>query len=111
MSLLTLLKLRTKEIVPEVLQAIQWKLPDQLEVEIKKSDTGGFYAIVKNLPGCITQADSGQELYEMINDAVYTYFQVPKEYTPYVNIYTPPEDVRKKFGIKVEEGKFVFQRV
>ena len=75
----TLSFFRKKEILPEVLQSINWKLPDSLEVEVKESEGGGFYAMVKNLPGCITQADSGQELYEMVNDAVYAYFQIPKE--------------------------------
>ena len=100
---------RKKEILPEVLQAINWKLPDSLEVEIKESKGGGFYAVVKNLPGCITQADSGQELYEMVNDAVYTYFQIPREYAPYVRSYIPSEEIRKKFDIKIKEGEFVFQ--
>jgi len=102
--------LQKKEIVPEVLQAIRWKFPDKLEVEVKKSESGGFYVIIKNLPGCITQADSGQELYEMVNDAVYTYFEVPQEYIPHVPNYLPPEEVRKTLGIKIKEGSLVFRR-
>jgi predicted RNase H-like HicB family nuclease len=88
----TLNFLRKKEILPEVLQAINWKLPDTLEVEVKESENGGFYAVVKNIPGCITQADSGQELYEMVNDAVYTHFEIPKEYIPFVRSYIPSEE-------------------
>ena len=30
---------------------------------------GGFFAEVKDLPGCITQAETWQELHEMIEDA------------------------------------------
>ena len=102
--------IRRKEILPEVLQSIAWRLPDSLDVEIKKSEAGGFYAIIKNLPGCITQAESGQELYEMVNDAVITYFNIPKEYVPYVSSYIPSEEERKKLGIKIQEGKLVFQK-
>ena len=105
----TLRFFRKKEILPEVLQAINWKLPDSLDVEIKESENGGFYAVIKNIPGCITQADSGQELYEMVNDAVHTYFEIPKAYIPFVRSYIPDEDVRKRFDIKINEGEFVFQ--
>lgn len=100
-----------KPIVPEVLLALRWKFPDELDVKVSKSEDGGFIAKIKNLPGCITQAETGQELYEMVNDAVYTYLDIPEEYIPYVPSFTPPERVRKEYNIKIKEGTFVFQRV
>jgi len=110
MKILNLLKFRKKEVIPEVLQAILWKLPDKLEVEIKRSESGGFYAEIKNLPGCITQADSVQELYEMINDAVITYFKIPPQYIPFIGPYIPSEEIRKELGIKIKEGELIFQK-
>jgi len=90
-----------KEIVPEVLTALRWKMPDDLDVEIKESRDGGYIAMVKNLPGCITQADSGQELFEMVNDAVYAYLEIPSQYIPYLPSYLPSEELREKMKIKI----------
>jgi predicted RNase H-like HicB family nuclease len=84
-------------------------MPDALDVEVKKLKDGWFYAKIKNLAGCSTQARDANELYLMVNDAVHTYFDVPKEYTPYVRNYLPPEDLRKKLGIEVQESSFVFK--
>ena len=56
-----------KEIIPEVLTALRWKFPDKVDVEVKKSKDGGYFAIVKNLPGCVTQAEKGQELQKLSN--------------------------------------------
>jgi len=111
MSILNQLGLKKKAIVPEVLQAIIWKLPDRLNVQIRKSSTGSLYATIKELPGCFTQADSGPEIYTMINDAIYTYFEVPREYIPFLNPYMPrSEEKRKELGIS-PEGQFNFQRI
>ncbi len=78
------------------------------------SEDGGYWAEVKNLPGCITQADNGTELFQMVNDAVYTYLDVPEEYIPFVPTYFPPEEVRKNLNIKIPESflkkELVFQR-
>ena len=94
------------EILPEVLYALKYKLPDKIEVEIKEVDDG-YYAKIKNLPGCSTQAKSPQELFEMVNDAVYTYFEIPEIYQPYVQAYIPTEDIRQKFGMKLPAGDYV----
>ena len=102
--------LSKKEIIPEVLRALIWKFPDKLEVKISKSEDGGFIAEVVNLPGCITQAETGQELYEMINDAICTYLDIPEHYIPYVPNFVPPEKERKELNIKIREGAFVFQK-
>ena len=56
----------------------QAQLPDSLEVRIGESKDGGYWVKILNLPGCFTQADSGEELFVMVNDAVYTYFDVPE---------------------------------
>jgi len=110
MSILSQLGFRKKEIIPEVLQSIIWKLPDRLDIQIKKSRTGSLYATIKELPGCFTQGDSGPEIYTMINDAIYTYFEVPKEYIPFLSPYMPEsQEKRKELGIS-PEGQFNFKR-
>ncbi len=92
-----------QQIVPEVRIAIMGELPDKIAVEFHKSKDGGYWAEIKNLPGCITQANSGQELFEMVNDAVYTYYDVPEKYFPYIQTYLPPEDIRKEMRIKIPD--------
>ena len=96
--------LSKKEIIPEVLTSLRWKIPDGIKVIIKKSEDGGYFAVIENLPGCITQAETGQELFEMVNDAIYTYLDVPPEYIPYLPNFLPPEKVRKELNIKIPEN-------
>lgn len=89
-----------KKIVPEVLTAYKWRLPDVLDVSVKVSKDGGYVASVRNLRGCVTQAETGKELFEMVNDAVYAYLEVPDEYKVYMPSFFPPEEVRQALGIK-----------
>ena len=70
-------------------------LPDILKVEIGKSDDGGLYAIVRNLPGCYTQAGNFYELIEMVNDAVFSYFEVPEPIRDKFGFYIPDEVKRR----------------
>ncbi|OGY42704.1 MAG: hypothetical protein A2Y67_01420 [Candidatus Buchananbacteria bacterium RBG_13_39_9] len=97
------------EIVPEVLYSIKYKLPDNVEVDIKEDEKGNYSANVKSLPGCVTQARNPQELFEMVNDAIFTYFEVPEQYQPYLRVYIPNEETRQKYGMKLPEGKYVLQ--
>lgn len=57
----------------------KYKLPDKLKVQVIKSKNGGLTAIVADYPGCITYADSPSELIETLNDAILTYFEVPRK--------------------------------
>lgn len=100
---------RKKEIIPEVLYALKYKLPDKIEVEIKDGEDGHYFAKIKNLPGCITQAQNAQELLEMVNDAIYTYFEIPEQYLPFVQMYIPPEEIRQKYGMKLPAGEYLLQ--
>ena len=43
-------------------------LPYTIEI-IPDEDDGGYVARVRELPGCLTQADSWEELHNMIEDA------------------------------------------
>jgi predicted RNase H-like HicB family nuclease len=70
--------------------------------------------MVNNLPGCQTQANTGQELFEMVNDAVYTYLDVPSQYVPFLPAFFPPEETRQKMGIEIPQQylskQLVFER-
>ena len=42
----------------------------ELEVKIHKAEDGGYWAEVPSIPGCMTQGDSIEELFENIRDAI-----------------------------------------
>lgn len=90
-----------KDIVPEVLIAYKYRIPDNIDVFIKQSKDGGYVVDVKNLKGCITQAENGGEIFEMVNDALYTYLEIPAHYQPYMPVFFPTENVRKQFNIEI----------
>ena len=94
---------RKNEIIPEVLVAYKWRFPDQIEVSIESSKDGGYIARIGNFPGCITQAENGEELFEMVNDSINTYLEVPRHYQPYMPTFFPAEEVRRQFSIKIPE--------
>lgn len=97
---------RKKEVIPQVLIAYKWRFPESIKVSIKQSQEGGYIAYVDNFPGCMTQAETGQELFEMVNDALYTYLEIPKEYQPYMQTFFPPKELRDKLSIKIPEKYF-----
>jgi predicted RNase H-like HicB family nuclease len=55
----------------------QYGLPETINLTVRFQD-GWLVATSSELPGLITQAKDQQELIEMVNDAVLTYFDVPK---------------------------------
>ncbi len=86
-------------------------LPRKLSVEIHRAQESGFWAKVRELPGCNTQGDDFIDLIEMINDAVFTYFDVPQKMRGVLGYYVPqlPEELRKKIEtdarhVKIEEA-------
>lgn len=56
----------------------QYHIPRTLNIQVRLTGDGWFVATVPQLPGLVTQAQSQQELLAMVNDAVLTYFDVPK---------------------------------
>ncbi|MFH1145449.1 MAG: hypothetical protein V1707_00590 [bacterium] len=56
----------------------RYGLPDGLSIHIKMTNDGWLVATAPDLPGLVTQARNRVELLEMVNDAVLTYFDVPK---------------------------------
>ena len=54
------------------------KLPYTIEI-IRDEDCGGWFARVVELPGCLTSADSFEELGGMIQDAMYSWIEAALE--------------------------------
>ena len=70
----------------------------KLTVEIHKTDEG-FWAKVKELSHCYTQANDFSGLIEMVNDAIYTYLEIPDKFRKEVGFYLPKEicnELRKR---------------
>lgn len=61
----------------------EYNIPDTIGWNIQLNKDG-LIATSKDLPGLVTNADSPEELLEMINDAVLEYFNVPKLDSDYV---------------------------
>ena len=51
-------------------------LPEMITVETQITDEG-LIARIKEFPHCHTQAENSAELIDMVNDAVFTYLEVP----------------------------------
>lgn len=73
----------------------KYNLPDEIKVTIKKSKHG-FYAYLDDYTGCMTVAKSIGELIENVNDAVLTYFEVPREVAKNLGFVYLPEVLHKK---------------
>jgi len=56
----------------------KYHIPDAIKLEIKITDGKWLVATSPDLPGLITQASNAKELLDMVNDAILTYFDVPK---------------------------------
>jgi len=74
----------------------QSQLPASINVRIGRSKDGGCWVKILSLPGCFTQAKDAEELFVMVNDAVFTYFDIPESYFSFLPRYFPTEKIRKK---------------
>jgi predicted RNase H-like HicB family nuclease len=52
-------------------------IPFPLTVDVHEIDGVGFYGEVRQLPGCLAQADSLERLTEAIREAIHDYFAEP----------------------------------
>ena len=66
------------------------KLPKQVTVKVTH-DADGFAAEVVELPHCYTQAASFAELIDMVNDAIFTYLDIPTELIGKIAYYAPAD--------------------
>ena len=64
----------------ENVEAVKTKygIPDEIGLSVETTPDGWFLVTSKELPGLITQARNAKELIEMVNDAILTYFDVPR---------------------------------
>jgi len=89
------------------LQFYKKLLPEKLSVEIHKTREGKFWAKIKELPYCYTQAGNFAELIGMVNDAVFTHLEVPNKFRSKLGHYIPKklleEFKRKKWESVLNE--------
>ncbi len=70
------------------IREIRERFPSILSVDVNRSRDGGFTAEVSTFSGCYTEAESFTGLVDMVNDAVKTYFEIPKkDYNKSLNDY------------------------
>ena len=69
----------------------KYKLPEQVQVIIKRNSDGLLYAKLPEYPGCFTMAENPIQLIQNVTDAILTYFEVPRNEAIKCNItYMPP---------------------
>ena len=62
----------------------KYGIPDKLDWDIGLTEDGWFVAECKDITGLYTQAKSRPELLDMLNDAVLTYFNVPRRESDFI---------------------------
>lgn len=91
-------KFKSSDIIEEVLDCYEQKLPEKIGVTWERQEDGYLVGnIIINQGGekheFFTQGQSAQDFIEMVNDAIYAYYEIPFEYTKYLGgygRYTPP---------------------
>ncbi len=78
-------------------------LPQEITVLIRKTKLG-FVAEVKEFAYCYTQAVDFAELVEMVNDAVFTYLDIPEKHRGELGMYLPEKAVAEFNRIKTQEA-------
>ena len=71
MRMLNTMLRKDKRVDPDVLFALQWKKPSNIDVVIEETDTGYFAKVVSfHDDNVVTEAATGQELFEMVTRSV-----------------------------------------
>lgn len=82
------------------IQTLRGIFPREIGVRIQRSQDGGFFAeIMKFDAKLYTEAETFSELIGMVNDAVITYFEIPKKYVSFMPNYIPPLKTAQEFGV------------
>ncbi len=80
--------------------------PQEITVSVRRSEDGGFSAEILSYPRTLTEGETFSELLEMLNDALYTYFDIPEKYVSFMPTYLPPVDmVSELMGFPVRAGE------
>ncbi|MCK5059834.1 MAG: hypothetical protein KAR00_01645 [Candidatus Pacebacteria bacterium] len=78
-------------------------LPEQITVVVQVTEEG-LVAEIKELENCYTQADNPAELIEMVNDAVFTYLEIPDNFVKQLGIVYLPQKIADELRrIKMQE--------
>ncbi len=78
--------------------------PDKVEVSVARAKEGGFVAEIITYPGCYTEGETFSELLFMINDCLYTYFNIPEKYVSSMPEYLAPMSLAERLGIVPKRG-------
>ena len=78
--------------------------PAKIEVSVARAQEGGFVAEILTYPGCYTEGETFSELLFMINDCLYTYFDIPEKYVSYMPEYLAPMSLAERLGIAPKKG-------
>ena len=55
-------------------------IKDAVEYEFEVAEEGGFVVSIPELPGCVSEGDTFEEAWEMIQDAMEGWLQVAREH-------------------------------
>ena len=78
--------------------------PNKIEVSVARAEEGGFVAEILTYPGCYTEGETFSELLFMVNDCLYTYFNIPEKYVSYMPEYLAPMSLAERLGIAPKKG-------
>ena len=78
--------------------------PKKIEVSVARAEEGGFVAEILTYPGCYTEGETFSELLFMINDCLYTYFDIPEKYVSYMPEYLAPMSLAERLGVAPKRG-------
>ena len=62
----------------------KYEIPEKIDFNVTRKPNGFFVITSPDLPGLVSQCKNLDELMEMYNDAILTYFDVPKRESDYV---------------------------
>lgn len=87
----------TKKDIKEI-NRLRALFPDDITVFVRASEDGGLVCEIRTFPGCFTQGENLFDLVQMINDAVYTYLDIPQKYLAYMPSYSPSVKMAHDFS-------------
>ncbi len=73
-------------------------------IEVIRGETGGYFAKVLELPGCMTQADDFAELAEMIHDAMTAWIETALADGDTIPLPRQIEDYSGKFIVRLPKS-------
>ncbi|GEM_PF-831166 len=80
----------------EKIMELRARFPKKINVSIHPCEDGYFAATINDFEGCHTQGKTFSELIKMINDCLYTCFDIPLKYLSYMPVYLPSLSVAAK---------------